>query len=196
MTLCILIAENVEKKIVDDHKLGYCSWHSDFYPVESPNQDFFGYYIGNDFDGFKEEKNYRFIWDKQKKICYDNCNHKGRMDKMEKILANGNSFKFEAKKTIDKNIKEIQTTEDKIKLSKNRITILENKLKTNATQKNQYKFSPDYMSDGQIIKEIKFQEYNVDDFEKAIKKLTDQTDKLSAKLLLHPYVLGKQNEKF
>lgn len=72
-------------EIVNENNLNICKWHSGSIPTlndmkcESKERELYNL---KKYNGYDEEIKYKFIYDVDNKICYDNCNHRNRLNEM------------------------------------------------------------------------------------------------------------------
>lgn len=77
--------DNNMNKLINENNLNRCEWHSSWIPtindMECENRER-KIYSSKKYNGYDDEIQYKFIYDINKKICYDNCNYKNRLDEM------------------------------------------------------------------------------------------------------------------
>lgn len=134
-------------ELIKNNNLNKCTWHGGTIPTlndainELKEREI---YSLNKYIGYDEEIIYKFIYDIDKKICYDNCNYKNRLDKIniardigEKIknekkpkILELNDMKLNVKFLLDKNIKLIKKNDKLIIELNNKKIKLENETKS------------------------------------------------------------------
>jgi hypothetical protein len=86
------------KQKIKDMGLEYCVFHSDIMP--SLRDTGFSFQCHKkEYPGFETDYRYRFVWNKQNKSCYDNCNYKGREDMLKEYSKIG--YKIIQKKRVE-----------------------------------------------------------------------------------------------
>lgn len=95
--------DNNIMETIKNNNLNKCTWHSSAIPTLNDAKNEFKereIYCSNKYVGYDEEITYKFVYDVNNNICYDNCNYKNRLDKINIARDIGEKIKNEKKPKI------------------------------------------------------------------------------------------------
>ena len=72
-------------QMINENNLNICEWHSGSIPTLNDMECEYRereIYNLKKYNGYDEEIKYKFIYDINSKICYDNCNYRNRLNEM------------------------------------------------------------------------------------------------------------------
>jgi len=108
--------------------LEYCVWHSGIHPNPKESASFLIESGKKGYNGYDEELYYKFIWNNSDKRCYDNCNHNGRLDDVQRASIEGSYLRKQEGTLLEELIKIRKEKKEKIDKCQKSLLVIKNKI--------------------------------------------------------------------